>query len=151
MRIILKYPILATLLFILLFEFIFQHNMFLLLYFALIYVAISTAGYIKPIRRILLATYKKILKWLTTKPKASNNSEIDIIFRNENGLVEGNFYVKSVDKSYLIKAVRDYDNLEVRVRINDVTNQKADIKVLSFDDFYITKNAVLSRVKKYLA
>jgi hypothetical protein len=141
MKIIMKYPILAALLFIVLFEMIFQHNMMLLLYFGLIYVTLKTTGATKMIKNLAFASYKKILRWLTNKPKP-----IDVIFTNEYGQVEGNFYVKELGEYYLIKAIRDRKKKMVTIRVTKVHAKKKDMRIINAPDFYINRDTVL----KYL-
>lgn len=141
MKLILKHPIIASLLFITLFEVIFQHNMMLLLYMALVYITLKTTGAIKRIQDLTFAYFKKILRW-------SNKSSqpIDIIFINEYGHVEGNFYVKERGEFFLIKVIRNRRQKAVNIRITKIHGAKRPMKLINAPDFYITKESVM----KYL-
>ena len=112
MKLIIKHPLISALMIIILFEMIFQHNMMFLLYLALIYVTLKTTGVTKMIKNLVFASYKKAIRWLNRHPKP-----IDVIFVNEYGQIEGNFYVKENGDYYFIKAIRDRNNKEVRIRI----------------------------------
>ena len=141
MKFILNYPIVATLLFIISFEIIFQHNMFFLAYLALIYITLKTLGITNLIKKQSEASYKKLLRWIRQE-----NKRVDVIFKNEYGMVEGNFYVKEQGDHYLIKATRDRKRKAVTIRINKTHGRRRQMVILHAPDFYITRNSVL----KYL-
>lgn len=144
MKLILKFPIVATLLFIISFELIFQYHMMLILYITLIYVALKTTGFTKIIKSFSYISYNRFIEWITSKPK-----QLDIIFKNEYGNIEGKFHFKRNRKTYLIEAIRNTKRKEVTIRLHQLDSTDNPVVFLKAKDFYIKRKTVIKYLEEH--
>ena len=141
MKLILNFPILASLLFIFLFEYLLQYNMFFMFYLALIYVTLKTTGVTYRLKVFMRKTYDKLIKQLKGHPK-----NIDLIYRNSMGQIEGRFYVKSKGTSYLVESIRDRTFKNVVIKVHNLETKK--MKRVETKDFYMTRDTVIRKAKE---
>jgi hypothetical protein len=142
MNFILNKPIIAALIFIVLFELYFQHQHFVLAYLLCVYIILKSFGLTDVIKRFV----KKIIQMMFNKHLDNlkkNLLDIEIMFKDENGVLEARYYFQKNKNDYLVSVTKDSDKITILLYGEEIVNSPL---IFIDDSFHVTKPMII----KYL-
>jgi hypothetical protein len=142
MNFIIHKPIISALIFIALFELFFQYQYTTLTYIICVYILLKAFGLTDIIKRYS----RKIINRLFNKHLDSlkkNLLDIEIMFKDENGVLEARYYFQKDRQDYLASVTKTSENMVIWL-----FGDNMEISPLKFESkpFYVTKANII----KYL-
>lgn len=137
LKLISNNPLITSILFLMSFEYMFQYNMFFILYVIVIYVALKTLGVTKIMKAKAYDLFMSILTKKEFIPIEDNL--MDFTQKQPDGSIEGIFEFVRDSKKYMVNSSKSQAG--VKIRVIDMKNQK-NPKTFNVQSFFVTRNTM---------